>query len=202
MKRFTAFALNPDVIHTRIVFQRDFGHSVGEMGFFLPTRLVQHDVILDHRHYATRLGNHQATGSAYNLFLRRNEQQMHRRCKRHVARHHNHCRIMQEGSVKRSEYVVTECCVTAEMRFDRCGVRGKYRRQVGHHHAAVGSRTRQLRRIDTINKHQSGACFFNIKMSDIGGFQIGCAECRRKRQFGKLRNIGKAPLLVAHSGHR
>ena len=127
---------------------------------------------------------------------------MHRCCKCYAARHHNHCRIVQERRVEGCEYVVVECCVTTEMRFDHCGVLGNCRRQVGNRHASVGGHAGQLRRIDTIDKHQPGAGFFKIKVLDVGSLQTRDTTHRLERQLGEPKNVGKAPRLVALGGHR
>ena len=132
MKRLAAVALHPDVIDMRVIAERDLGDGIGEIGLRL-----QRDVVLDDRHRAARLGDHQATRVACSALLRRDEQQMHWRGSRHVARHDDQCAVVQKRGIERGEHVVAEFHVTAEVRLDRRCVRGPCGRQVRNHDAAV-----------------------------------------------------------------
>src|ERR1700675_2322853 len=103
MKRMATVALYPDVVDMRTIAERDLGYGVGEIALRL-----QCDVILDDRHGAGGFGNQQATRVACSALLRRDEQQMHRRGSRHVARHDDQRAVVQKRGIERCEYAVAE----------------------------------------------------------------------------------------------
>ena len=106
------------------------------------------------------------------------------RCRHsYVARYDDYSCIVQKCGILRSECIVAKCRVTAEMWLDPGRVFSNRPLQVGYHQVTFcidnwpGSG--QLRRIDTINKHQSASRFFNEKVRDIGQFQMRSRQIAR-----------------------
>src|ERR1700680_3388602 len=111
MKRLATVALYPDVVDMRTIAERDLGYGVGEIGLRL-----QCDVVLDDRHGAAGFSNQQATRVACSALLCRDEQQMHWRGRRHVARHDDQRAVVQKRGIERGEQAVAEFPMLAEGR--------------------------------------------------------------------------------------
>ena len=53
------------------------------------------------------------------------------------------------------------------MQLDRGCMHGFRRKQVRHHDATVAGTTGELRRMDTVNEHEAGCRFFDMKSLDV-----------------------------------
>ena len=180
MKRLAAVALYPDVVDMRTIAERDLGYGIGEIGLRL-----QRDVVLDDRHRAARFGNQQATRVACSALLRRDEQQMHRRGSRHVARHDDQRAVVQKRGIERGEHAVAEFHMTAQVQVDRRCVRGPRGRQVRNHDAAVPGDAGEFRRVDTVDEHESGRRFLDTKALDVRRLQTDGHAHRLEGQLGE-----------------
>ena len=152
MERLGAVALHPNMMDLRVGGKHHLGHRVGEIGFVL-----ERDEVLDHRDRAAGLRNDQATRVAGRVLARRNEQQMNRCRKRHVARHDDQRPVVQECGIERRERVALESGVAAEVRLHGRAVKVRARGKIFHRKS--GMVERMLRRINTVDEYQPGRGF-------------------------------------------
>ena len=170
VERGVAFALDPHVFDPGVGADGDLGDRVGEVA-----AVVQRDVVFDQRHAAARLAGDEDPRVARRARLGGDEQQVHGCRDRRVARHEDDCRIVQERGVQRSEQVVVERGVAAQMGLDDFGARRDGRRQVADHDAgagrAGGTDAGESRRMDAVDEDEPDRCFVDAKALDVRGLQ-------------------------------
>lgn len=159
-------------------------------------------MVLDQRQAAARLGDQQAARMTNDPCLRGDEQQVHWRRERGVARRPNHRRIAQEGGVEGRKDIACGWLVATQMLLDDCSLSCQGRGQVGHQHAAcVGGRAGQLGHMNTVDEHQSRGRFCKLKAGHVGSRHAARTAGRLQRQLAQRCQVGEAPGLIARCGH-